>query len=182
MMGAGKTTIAPLVAARWRATWVDLDTRIERVFGDSVASLFARRGEAWFRGAEQHAVRTLLSEPGVRGHTLIVATGGGTVAQAEVREALSAAGVVVYLRVPVEVLVGRVARSGSVSNGINGINRISRTRPLLGGNLASVQCRMTELLAQRSAAYEAAHVIVDADAEPASVAARVCGAVMTTFE
>ena len=171
MMGAGKTTIAPLVAARWRAEWVDLDTRIERVFGGSVADLFAQRGEDWFRRAEGQALRSLLDEPGVRGHTLVVATGGGTVVVPASRRALGEAGVVVYLRVPADALARRLTRSGALGN-----------RPLLGGNLASVQGRMTELLAGRSAAYEAAHITVDADAEPSEVARRVCAAVMAALE
>ena len=167
MMGAGKSTLAPLLAARWRADWVDLDVRVERVFGASIAQLFAR-GEGVFRRLEGVALRSLLREPGVRGRTLVVATGGGVVIDPENRGAMASAGVVVYLHVPAEALARRLVRSGALGN-----------RPLLGGTLTAVQDRMTELLARRSSLYAAAQVTVDASGTPDECVTRLVRALET---
>ncbi len=151
MMGAGKSTLAPRLAARWRAEWVDLDVRVERVFGVSIPQLFGR-GESAFRRLEKCALRSLLREPGVRGRTLVVATGGGLVIDPENRGEMAKAGVVVYLRVPAATLAERLVRSRALGN-----------RPLLGDTLTGVKDRMNDLLTRRSALYATAAFTVDAD-------------------
>ncbi len=164
MMGAGKSTLAPRLAARWRADWVDLDVRVERVFGASIPQLFTR-GESAFRRLEKSALRSLLREPGVRGRTLVVATGGGLVIDPENRSEMAEAGVVVYLRVPAETLAERLVRSHALGN-----------RPLLGGTLAGVKDRINDLLARRSALYASAAITVDADGTSDECLARLLSA------
>ena len=91
MMGAGKSTIAPLLAAAWGVPWIDLDVRVARIFGASVAALFAR-GEAQFRRCEHLSLRLLLAEPGLRARTVVIATGGGVVLEPASRALMQAAG------------------------------------------------------------------------------------------
>ena len=78
MMGSGKSTIAPLLAAHWQVAWIDLDARVQRLFGSTIPAMFAR-GERYFRECESQALRSLMAEPGVRARTVVVATGGGVV-------------------------------------------------------------------------------------------------------
>ncbi|MFY0538372.1 shikimate kinase [Nannocystis pusilla] len=52
MMGAGKSTVGPIVAALWGAPFIDLDRRIERIFGAAIPALFAG-GESHFRRREK---------------------------------------------------------------------------------------------------------------------------------
>jgi hypothetical protein len=72
-MGAGKTTVARALARKldWRA--VDIDEAIEQREHDTVASIFAKKGESYFRALE----RTVLADQ-LRSRHLVVATGGGT--------------------------------------------------------------------------------------------------------
>ena len=170
MMGAGKSTIAPLLAARWRATWIDHDARVERVFGETIPECFAI-SEAYFRVRESASLHALLREPGVRGHTLVIATGGGLVVDDANRRRTRERGVVVYLQVPAALLATRVMRSGALGN-----------RPLLGDTLDAVQTRLSELLARRAAAYEAADVIIDASGPPPASAAAIDAAVMAVVK
>src|SRR5271165_7576188 len=73
LLGSGKSTVAPLIAARLGWSWVDLDGEIERRENATIAALF-ERGEASFRAAETSALAAVSqSEP------MVVATGGGVV-------------------------------------------------------------------------------------------------------
>ncbi len=71
--GVGKTTIGKLLANRLDYDFIDLDSRIEVLFGRSVGELF-ECGETYFRECESAALRTLpICE------RTVVATGGGVV-------------------------------------------------------------------------------------------------------
>jgi shikimate kinase len=77
-MGAGKSTVGRLLAARWGVPFVDLDAEI----GD-IPAIFAREGEAGFRRREQDVLRSVVHGPGPRGEWPllegVLALGGGTV-------------------------------------------------------------------------------------------------------
>jgi shikimate kinase len=54
-MGAGKSTVGPLVAQRLGWSFLDLDDDIEAIAGRTVPEIFATDGEAAFRAAERAA-------------------------------------------------------------------------------------------------------------------------------
>ena len=167
MMGAGKSTLGALLAHRWRAPLIDLDTRIERIFGAPVPALLAR-GEPHFRRCEREALRLLVGEPGFSQRTSVVATGGGAVIDPANRAAMRAAGLVFFLDVPVAILAARLVHSPLAA------------RPLLGANPEAVAARLEELLAARRPAYEEAHGVVAGDGTPQDVAHRLLAA-LTSF-
>jgi shikimate kinase len=90
--GAGKTTVARLLAERLGWTWLDADAVLEARFGRSIRSIFQEEGEAGFRDREAAVLRELCR---VRGQ--VIATGGGVVLRADNRERLRASGRVVWL-------------------------------------------------------------------------------------
>ena len=137
-MAAGKTTVARALARRLDWQSVDVDELIEQRERQSVADIFAKRGEAYFRSLE----RQVLAEQMAPRH-LVVATGGGTFADVQNRAVINNDGVSVWLDVPLDRLIGRVPADGR--------------RPL-----ASDRAGFERLYHQRRAAYEQAHVRLDA--------------------
>ncbi|MFI5184417.1 MAG: shikimate kinase [Vicinamibacteria bacterium] len=153
-MGAGKSTVGPLLARELGWRFVDIDPRIEASTGLSVAALFAQRGEAFFRQEERRVAEELAAEDHV-----VVATGGGAFADQGTREILKQDAVVVWLQCDFETAVGRLPPDGS--------------RPL-----AANRERMRSLFAERESSYRLADVVVDAQAGgPEEVARRIARAV-----
>jgi shikimate kinase len=137
-MAAGKTTVARALARRLDWQPVDIDELIEQRERLTVSEIFAKRGEAHFRALEREI---LIEQTGPR--HLVVATGGGTFADPQNRAAINQDGVSVWLDVPLDRLIGRVPADGR--------------RPL-----AADRAGFERLYHQRRAAYEQAHVRLDA--------------------
>jgi shikimate kinase len=112
-MGAGKSSVGRVLGQRLNWTFEDLDDRIERQEGRSVAEIFRDSGEPAFRRAEQSALQQALKEMHGAAAT-IIALGGGAFAQKDNAALLKAAGVpTVFLDAPVEELWQRCCRQAS---------------------------------------------------------------------
>lgn len=151
MPGSGKSTVGRLLAERLRMAFLDLDARIVLDAGRSIDSIYASDGEETFRDLEQTALAEVVSTEGT-----VVSCGGGVVLRPANREALLAAGRVVWLDVPSDVLDDRVRDE-------------PRGRPIV---------TMTESLGpvaeQRRPLYrEVSTMVVDAHRAPEDVAADV---------
>jgi len=148
-MAAGKSTVSRALAARlgWRAE--DIDELIEARERRTVAEIFQKQGEPYFRGCERDILRLLLPLRHV-----VVATGGGTFMDPENRTAINLDGVSVWLDVPFADLLARIPADGR--------------RPL-----AADRESMERLYAARTAVYSTAQVRVDATARPEEVAERI---------
>lgn len=140
-MGAGKSTMARALGRRlgWQA--IDIDERIERRERQTVADVFARKGEAYFRAAERAVLLAQLQD-----RQLVVATGGGTFVDPQNRALINQDGLTVWLDVPIERLIARVPADGR--------------RPL-----AADRQEFERLFVMRQAAYEQAHLRIDASRE-----------------
>jgi shikimate kinase len=147
--GAGKTTVASLLAERLGVDVRDTDVDIETSTGMTVADIFVERGEAEFRQLEEAAVQKALDE-----HGGVLALGGGAVLSERTRDALRPHRVV-YLEVGLTNAVRRVGLGAS--------------RPLLIGN---VRATLKRLLDERAPLYrEVADLTVSTDDVDAAVVA-----------
>ena len=111
--GAGKSSVAPLLAARLGARWEDLDLLVARDARRSVPELLREAGEAAFRARERRALeRALETAAGAGGTPLVVACGGGAVTDDATRELLATSATVVWLTVRPESALARLGVSG----------------------------------------------------------------------
>jgi shikimate kinase len=168
MMGAGKTTVARLVADRLGWTLVDTDDVVAARTGATPAELFASRGEAAFRAEEEAALADALAGDLSGGAEAVVATGGGVVLSEANRSALSDASAepagraaVVWLRADPAVLASRVGGGEG--------------RPLLGDRPTDALAAIDRERREHYAAVATAIVDVDGLA-PGEVAERVLAA------
>ncbi len=117
--GAGKSTAARSLAARWGLAARDTDADVEATAGRPISEIFVDDGEPAFRAMERAAVAAALTE-----HDGVLALGGGAVMDPVTQEALAlyraSGGVVVFLDVSLAHAAPRVGMTGS--------------RPLLLGN------------------------------------------------
>jgi len=102
MMGAGKTAVGKALAARLMVPFLDSDAEIERAANMTIAEIFARDGEAFFRDRETEVISRLLDRKG------ILSTGGGAFLAERNRQTITERGVSVWLDAGLQVLWGRV--------------------------------------------------------------------------
>lgn len=108
MMGAGKTAVGRALAARIGAPFLDSDAEIERAANMSVAEIFARDGEAFFRLKETQVISRLLREA-----RCVLSTGGGAFLSEANRREISRHGVSVWLKADLDLLWTRVRHRDS---------------------------------------------------------------------
>ena len=146
-MAAGKTTLARELGRRldWRVE--DIDERIEAREGRTIASIFSRDGEPYFRAVERTVLLDLLPLRHV-----VIATGGGTFVDPENRALINRDGFSVWLDAPFDAVVGRLPADGR--------------RPL-----AAYREQFVRLYSVRRTAYQQAHLRLDAGSRPAAALA-----------
>jgi XRE family aerobic/anaerobic benzoate catabolism transcriptional regulator len=142
LRGAGKSTLGRIAAERLGWTFVELDREVERQNDLSVAEILALYGQEGFRRREQAMLRELIARPGA----MIVATGGGIVAEPVTFDLLLASFVTVWLKAAPEEHMARVRQQGDL-------------RPMADDRAAMQELRT--ILESREPLYTRAQVTVD---------------------
>jgi len=143
-MGAGKSAVGMALSKRLGVMFRDSDTEIEQAAACSIAEIFARDGETFFRAREAEVIARLLREA-----PAIISTGGGAYLRPETRALISGQGAAVWLRADVELLWSRVKHKD--------------TRPLLRTD--DPKQTLTDLLAARTPSYELADLVAECHPE-----------------
>lgn len=147
LMGAGKTSIGRLLAARLQLEFIDADAEIESAAHATIEEIFRLHGEAAFRSGERRVIARLLAGP-VR----IVATGGGAFMDDETRRQIKTSAHSVWLKADLGTLLKRVSRRGG--------------RPLLENQ--DNNSVMSRLMAERYPVYAKADITVETSDNPPS--------------
>jgi shikimate kinase len=140
MMGAGKTTVGRRLAKALDLAFHDADAEIEQAAGMSVSELFEKHGEASFRQGETKVIARLLA-----GAPIVLATGGGALANASTRALVKERAISIWLRADVDTLARRATRRP--------------TRPLL--KKGDPKETIARLLNERTPYYEEATLTID---------------------
>jgi len=142
-MGAGKSAVGRYLARNLHLSFVDSDDEIESRTGVDIPFIFEKEGETGFRKREAVVIDDLSKMDGI-----VLATGGGAIADIDSRSRLGGRGFVVYLFTTVDQQVSRT--------------RKGRERPLLEND--DPRATLQELLAVRDPMYrEIADLVVDTD-------------------
>jgi shikimate kinase len=140
MMGAGKTSLGRRLAAKLDVPFRDADHEIEVAAGLSVAEIFGKFGEPYFRDGERRVIARLLAGP-----PHVLATGGGAFMDASTRAAMKEKSLTIWLKAPIPVLLARVKKRD--------------TRPLLRGG--DPKETIEKLLAVREPFYALADITLE---------------------
>lgn len=154
--GAGKTTVARLLAAALGVQATDTDAEIRRRARMTIPQIFAREGEESFRDRETRALRAVLgAQAGAQG---VVALGGGAVLREENR-ALLAGRTVIHLSASPSTAAAHVG-DGAGRPVVNPAADSDAVRAGAGpgaagaaADAAAVLARMEALHAQRAPLY-----------------------------
>jgi shikimate kinase len=139
MMGCGKTAIGTELSRQLNVPFLDSDAEIEAAANATIAEIFARDGEEFFRQKEsQILARLLLGAP------CVLSTGGGAFLREDNRASIRRDGVSVWLDAPLDLLWQRV--------------RHKTTRPLL--MTGSPRQTLGEIFAARTPLYAQAELRV----------------------
>ena len=139
MMGAGKSSVGRRLASRLGIPFVDADTEIEAAAGMTIPEIFDNHGEPYFRAGEARVIARLLG-----GGPQVLATGGGSMMDANTRALVRDKGISIWLKADLETLLRRTKRRND--------------RPLVE--------KIKELLPLREPVYSQANIVVQSRDEP----------------
>jgi shikimate kinase len=105
MMGAGKSSIGRRLAARLGIPFIDADAEIESAAGMTIPEIFDKHGEPYFRAGEARVIARLLDNG-----PQVLATGGGSLMDAQTRALIGEKGVSIWLKADIDVLLKRTKR------------------------------------------------------------------------
>lgn len=147
-MGCGKSTIAKELSKKIDIPFIDLDEFIEKKVKMTIKSIFADKGEIYFRKLESECFVELLNFT----QPIIIGLGGGAPCYANNHELLKREDVLsIYLKASVDTLVERLSLNKS-------------NRPLIANkNDVEMKEFIAPHLFERSYYYNHAQKVVDVD-------------------
>lgn len=150
-MGAGKSTIAQQLAQELQLSYYDLDHEIEKQQQQKITTIFAEKGEVYFRKIEHQILHQLLN----KNERAILSLGGGTPCYANNHLILQQDGIQsFYLKASIQTLTERLAKE-------------KEHRPMLQTNTEdTLETFIAKHLFDRSYFYYQAKHVIPVDDKP----------------
>ena len=103
-MGAGKSTVGPILANTLGWNYFDLDKVIEEKLGKKIKTVFEENGEPFFRQVESEVLKELSNS-----NNVIISLGGGTIVNPNNLNIIKSTGKIIYLKASIDSIYKRVA-------------------------------------------------------------------------
>jgi shikimate kinase len=161
MPASGKTTIGKILAEKLlNYTLIDTDSLIEKTQGMTVAEIFKKHSEDYFRKLEYDAIKLICN-----GKNKIISIGGGAFENPDNRIKLLNFGKVFYLKSSLDVLYYRISEDV--------------TRPLLQNE--NPRAVLENLLRRREENFLKAHYVINtSDLDENQVIEKILGSINET--
>ena len=149
-MGSGKTSVGRVLAHKLGYVFTDLDALIEKEEMKSVAQIFSKKGEIYFRNIESRLLKRLVKSK----DKLVIASGGGTPCYGDTMNVLTSEENCqsIYLKASLDVLTQRLFKE-------------KKDRPLIAHieNETMLRDFIRKHLFERSFYYNQADIIIDTE-------------------
>jgi len=116
-MGSGKTYWAKMWAEKTSLNYFDLDEQIETTVGDTVAQIFEKKGEGYFREMERYVMRKFSLRD-----NFILACGGGTPCFFDNLQWMNEHGTTIYLQASPDEILDRIMNETQERPLLNKVN------------------------------------------------------------
>lgn len=154
LMGAGKSSVGRILAAKLALPFIDSDDEVEKAAGCTIEDIFDIYGEDAFRDVEERVIERLLKGPPV-----VLASGGGAFMNPRTQTRIAESAISVWLRANLAVLERRTRRRAA-------------GRPLLKGTDPAE--KLKQLIKERYPVYEQADIIIESiDETPEKTADKI---------
>lgn len=143
MPACGKSYFGIRLAQYLGRNFIDTDVAIEQETQMSIAQIFERKGETWFREQEV----ALIQKVGNSSEKTVVATGGGLPCWGANRSVMQASGWMIYVETPLEILAERILKTS--------------VRPMfLNANKELILLKLQQLWQKRASLYLQSQIIL----------------------
>ncbi|MBF0504569.1 MAG: shikimate kinase [Candidatus Omnitrophica bacterium] len=102
-MGSGKSMVAQALSQRLKRECVATDHLIETREGQSIARIFEKKGQSYFRDLEHQVIEEISQRS-----EIVIDCGGGVVLNPENLKLLKTNGIVFYLQASLDVIYARI--------------------------------------------------------------------------
>ena len=143
-MGSGKSFVGEQLSKHLKLKFIDLDHHIERNENCSIADIFEKNGEKYFRKLEIEYFNQIIKHDDI-----IISTGGGTVIHNDIMNLINRNGTSFFLQCKTNVIFERIKKSKNI-------------RPLLKNlNDSQILNFIEKKLSERTFYYEQSDYIIN---------------------